>query len=59
MTIHIKVTNEDSRESAIIEVTPFESGVPQKPQTLKGGESTSNFYLTNSRTIEIKEIQNG
>lgn len=60
MTIQIKITNEDTRENAIIAVTTHEtysncSGA-STTQELKGGQSCE-IYLHNEKTVAIKEVQ--
>lgn len=55
MTIHVKITNTDSREDAIIRVGFNDSS---HEVDLKGGdEYTATIYA--EREIKIIEIQNG
>lgn len=55
MTIHVKITNTDNREDAIVRVGFNDSA---REVDLKGGEEyTATIYA--EREIKITEIQNG
>lgn len=65
MTIAIKITNEDIRENAIVEVRTVNSGVKSvlpitnRPgQQLKGGESLTQL-VHSTQSLIVEEIQNG
>ena len=72
MTISVSIKNEDTRENAIIEVISFDSYSSnnemmnatrtvldiKKEATLKGGENVT-VYVTSTRELKIKEVQNG
>lgn len=56
MTIRIKVTNEDSRESAVVGVQlTFDGKTQESVVELKGGESHET-YVHSSQQVLVKEI---
>lgn len=62
MTIAIKITNDDSRRTAIVSVNGInpESSIPIKgfPVTvLQGGESTTT-YVHSTQSLLIEELEN-
>ena len=62
MTIKLKITNEDTRETAVVEVSSVaaESGAPmggENPKELKGGES-AEVWIHSGKHVHIKEIRN-
>lgn len=59
MTIAIKITNDDSRETAIVEVGRVNQDATNTPVAqLKGGESVTD-YVHSGQSLTVKEIQNG
>lgn len=59
MTIKVTIKNEDSRESAIINVTQeYDNSGNALATNLKGGESIER-HLTADSKLSITEIQNG
>ena len=65
MTIKIRITNDDSRETAIVEVKTVNRGVQSlmpivnRPGTkLKGGESTE-VYVYDGQSLVVEEFENG
>lgn len=65
MTIRIKVTNEDSRKTAIVEVRTVNKGVMSfmpivnRPGTLLPGGDSADVYVHDGQSILVEEIQNG
>lgn len=65
MTISIKVTNSDTRETAIVSVEAVNADGSEQPGgkrvELKGGESTgdNDFYVHGGQALVVKEVQNG
>jgi len=65
MTIAIKITNQDSRETAVVAVeerNPDGSEMPGGRRVeLKGGESTGDqdFYVHDGQQIVVSEVENG
>lgn len=63
MTIAIKVTNDDSRENAIVEVRTLCAGSGEisggiKPVQLSGKQS-QQFLVHSGQKLEIVEVKNG
>lgn len=63
MTIAIRVTNEDTRETAVVKVecidpTSGAVNVYGKTAELKGKESET-FYVHSGESLRVREIQNG
>lgn len=65
MTIAIKITNSDSRETAVVKVcevnpNPGRSMIPfiTKRAELKGGESTE-LYVHSGQSLIVEEVRNG
>lgn len=67
MTILVKITNTDTRPNAIIAISAQDSwidsdNIPHSSiisiATLSGGENVDT-YLTSTRELKIREIQNG
>ena len=63
MTIQIRVTNEDSRDTAVVGVSAINKstllpveGVAEK--VIKGGESATQWVYSD-QNVSIREIQNG
>lgn len=56
MTIHVTIKNDDSRETAVISVTP--SDYKEGKKELKGGES-HQFTIYNGRQLILDEVRNG
>lgn len=65
MTIAIKITNEDSREKAVVEVktaSPVTKSLFPKldnlPRSLRGGESVT-MYVHSGQSLVVEELENG
>lgn len=62
MTIRMTIKNEDSRETAVVEVKALNNDLQDIPGTtkhiLKGGESCE-IYVHSHNNYFIKEIRNG
>ena len=59
MTIKLTVTNDDTRENAVVEVKRhFDNGLVETIKKLKGGESTT-VWIHRDVKVVVEEIQNG